>query len=506
MEHEAPRADLRGVLAALRRRRWIVASTAAVALALGLLYVLLAEPVYEARAEVLVEPDVPMSDPDLTGRVFFLDQELATQLELITSDVVLRRAAEALELPIEATDGVSAELLTGTRIIWVTVRDADPQRAADLAQATAEEYLGLRLEEATARLVAGRDELQRQLDEHRADVTRLDAALEASGGLDPVLRDERQTAIELVNWTGAQLAQLEAGLQSRTGGGRIIEPAVAPERPAEPALARTAVVALVVGLGLGLVLALVRDVLDEAVRSDEDVLAATGRPILGRVPRFTSEVEGVVLLQSPSSPEAEAYRDLRTNLRFAGGDLRAVAVTSSVDGEGKSSVAANLAVAASLAGFDVALVDADLRRPTLHRLFGVANGVGLSEVLAATHGVGEVGASFDDPPLRLITAGRLPPNPSELLGSQQLAELIADLTARHDLVILDTPPALAASDALEAASVVDATIVVVENERAGRRAVHETVGRLDRAGGRVVGAVINRIDPKHLEYGYYQRD
>ncbi|MTV24570.1 polysaccharide biosynthesis tyrosine autokinase [Nitriliruptoraceae bacterium ZYF776] len=503
---DGTRTDLGGVLAALRRHRWVIVSTASLAVALGLVVVLVSDPVYEARTEVLLEPDVPFTDPELVGRTIFFDQELSTQLRLVTSDLMLRAATDALGLPRSAADEVTAVLEPDTRVITIASRDGDPQRAADVAESVAASYLAFRRQEATSQLVATVAEVESQIGGLELTLDELDEQIEATGGLDPRPTADRFAASTQLGDLRNRLTELQASLDAQTGGGRVIEPAEVPDTPVAPTPVSTSAVALLLGLGVGVLLAMVRDTLDEAVRSDDDVTEASGLPVIGRVPRSEEELgEGLVLLETPESPIAEAYRDLRSNLRFAAADVRSVAVTSSIEGEGKTSVAANVAVAASLAGFDVVLVDADLRRPRQHSVFGVPKGIGLSDVLAGEQEVADAGTEFDEPPLRLITAGRQPPNPSELLGSQRLADVLAELTARHELVIVDTPPTMAAPDAQEVASLVDATIVVVEHDRAGRRSLRETVGRLTRAGARVVGAVGNRVDPTDVDYGYYYR-
>lgn len=507
MESAGP-TDLRGVMTTLSRRRWLILATAAFALVVGLAWVALTTPTYEAKTEILLEPDVPADDPERVGRALLFDQELETQLRLLTSEVVLARAMESLGLPREAANGVDATLLPDTRVVVVTASAHDPERAAVLASAVADKYLEVRRERATEALTHQRDEAERQVEAAAAEVSRLDQEIaeDAAEGaaFAPPLQAERFSAVQILNDARARLTEIEAGIQASTGGGQVIEPAAVPTAPAHPRPLRTAAVALLLGLGLGVVFSLLRDTLDESVRSDDDAVQATGQPVLARVPDAGDHGASgaLVMTRAPESADAEPYRDLRANLRFMLPDLQALTVTSSAEGEGKSTVAANVAVAAALAGFRVALVDGDLRRPDAHRLLGVGNDNGLSGVLVGQVTLDDALHELSAPPLSLLTAGRLPPNPSELLGSQQLVDLIAQLRSRYDLLVIDTPPALSASDALEIAALTDGTLLVARHSHTGRRALREVTNRLERAGARIVGSVVNRVDLRDTAYAY----
>ena len=502
MERTAQGHDLRSVLGVFARRRWIIAAAVLLSLGAATVVSLLAEPVYEARAEVLIQPDRMHSNPEMLGRVVFTAQELVTEQRIATSQTVLRHTTERLGLAPDAADRLEATVLADTRVLAISARDEDPQRASDLAQATAEEYLRFRREEAQATLTAGRERLASQLEQLRAELDRLDTVLEAQDPPDQVIASERATVANQVAATNARLSEMEAVGAEEQGSGRILADAEVPSSPTEPDLVRNLLVALVLGLGLGVVGAIARDSLDEALRSSDDLAAVLGHPMLARVPRFDQAGQGIALVQDPHGPPSEAFRDLRTNLRFVATDLATVTVTSAGEGEGKTTVATNLAAAASMAGFNVLLLDADLRRPSVHEVFGIPNGMGLADVLAESADLSEVLLEFEKPELTVVTAGQIPPNPSELLGSQRMADMLRMLRGRFDLVILDTPPALAASDAQEIASLTDATLIVAHAGTTMQRPLRETRDRMDRAGAAVVGGVLNLVEPDLVSYGY----
>ena len=506
--------DLAGLLGVLRRRRRWILGSALVAALVALALALVSPAVYQSDVEVLVEPDVPTTtDPAMLGRVAFLDQELQTQLRLLQSEAIATRVAEALGLDTptdELLDAVNAAVLPSTRVILLTAKDQDPDRAAELAQTFADEYLAFRREDAMERLAEAAEALEARLARAEADLARLDEEIAAADEPARVLtlRAEREAVSETVTRLDAQLSQLEASDPVARGGGRVIQHATVPEDPSEPRPVRNVAVALVLGLGLGIVLALAVDSIDDSVQTADEAEEASGRPVLGRIPLASDDEGGALpMLRHPDGTPAEAYRGLRTNLRFVGedGPPRVVVVTSSIQGEGKSVVAANLAAAAAMAGRAVVLVDADLRRPAQNDLLGHPGGTGLSSVLVGDEEVDDVMFTVPGLGLDVLFAGERPPNPNELLGTRAMVDTIEELAQRYDMVVVDSPPVLVVPDVLEFAASADTTLLVVELRRASRREVRESTERLARANARIPGVVVNRaeLDPSRYEDYYY---
>lgn len=220
----------------------------------------------------------------------------------------------------------------------------------------------------------------------------------------------------------------------------------------------------------------------------------------------------LVTVQNPRSPIAEAYRGLRTNLTFASLDrpLRQLLITSAGPEEGKSTVLANLAVVEAQAGRQVIIVDADLRRPRQHELFGISNATGLTTLLTAEKGLQDasVQASFlqatSVPGLRVLSSGPLPPNPAELLTSQRMAALMTALSALADLVLFDAPPVVVVTDAAILASQVDGVLLVVNANGTRREHAQRAYQLLNKVNARVVGSVLNNAAPDRSLQTYYK--
>jgi len=287
------------------------------------------------------------------------------------------------------------------------------------------------------------------------------------------------------------------------------EPAL---KPARPILALNLALGAVAGLVLGVGLALVVDLLDNTVKSGEEVQQLTQAPILGTIPYIKAPNKhdrDIITLSDPSGSFAERYRGLRTNLLFTGepGAPRSVLVTSSNPAEGKTITAANLAITVAQAGSRVALVDADLRRPSLHRVFDLDNSSGLSNYLIGEAELEDVVMASSEPNLHVVPCGVIPPNPSELLGSPRMDQLIRLLKQHFYMVIVDSAPVLAVTDASVLCRAVDQVVQVVLCGTTTRDALRLGSEHLAKVDARVVGTVLNRIDRRtgggRYRYYYY---
>lgn len=301
-----------------------------------------------------------------------------------------------------------------------------------------------------------------------------------------------------------QIGVAEAMLMSDL---QFVEPAVAPDRQSSPKLLVNIVLGLIVGLAMGLGLALVFEFIDDSVKRPEDVTEIWPIARLGLIPRF--KLEGgrrIIDRLSPTDPLSEAYRAIRAALRFTSLDrpLRTLAVSSALPSEGKSTVAMNLAITAAREGLRVLVVDADLRRPTQHRAFAsTSNNRGLTDVLSGQATLDEALQEPGVPGLTVLTSGATPPDPGLLISSQRLTDLLAQLAARWDLVIVDTPPALVVGDAMALAPQVDGLLIVVASQQTSRQLLTDLRGRLEAAKIRPLGFVLNKMEFKSAGYGQY---
>ncbi len=308
------------------------------------------------------------------------------------------------------------------------------------------------------------------------------------------------------------------------GNVTIIDRAVVPVSPVKPKKKMNLMLGAVIGLMLGLGLAFVMEYMDTSVRSIEDV-EALGLHLMGTIPVIraahkdgrpegggarldeeTRQVEArLVTHLRPKSPISESYRSLRTSIQFARSDapVRTVLVSSAGPKEGKSTTVANLAITMAQLNTRTLLVDADLRRPILHKLFGVPRDVGLTNLLVGRASLAEVLVPTPVANLTLVPAGVLPPNPSELLGSQQMKECLEQFRQRFDVVLIDSPPVIAVTDASLLARLVDGVLLVVNSGSTNREALLRAKELLEQVQAPVLGVLLNNITPTNMYGSYY---
>ncbi len=286
---------------------------------------------------------------------------------------------------------------------------------------------------------------------------------------------------------------------------RIIERAHAPNAPVRPKKLQNILFSVLLGAFFGLCFALLQEFLDDRINSTDEADRVLRLPNLGQVPVI--EESGLRLIRDTKtfSPITEAYRSLRANINFAAVDnpVRTLAVTSSGPGEGKSTTIANLAVAMALDGKRVIVVDADLRRPSQHKLFNLKPSPGLTDILVGTHTIGDVIRSAEGVErVQVIPAGSVPPNPAELLGSEAMAHFIDAVRSLADVVLFDSPPALAVADATLLSARVDGTLFVLAFGDTRKMAARQALELLSRARGNVLGTVMNKVDASAGGYYY----
>lgn len=321
-----------------------------------------------------------------------------------------------------------------------------------------------------------------------------------------VLENQAKTNREIYQRLLQQQQELQVASNNKANNVRLVDRAEVPAAPFTPDVPRNLLVALAIGLTLGIALAFGLDYLDDTIKTPEDITRRLNIPFLGLVPAVRGDK--LPVLSGPVPHDfGEAYRALRTSLVFtSGGDrTRVVVVTSAQPLEGKTTTACNLAIVLALGGSRVLLVDADMRRPGVHRALRVQNTVGLSHLLVGQARVREAIQRTDDPNLYVLTAGRTPPNPSELLASDRMKHLLENLaTGPFDWVIIDTPPVLAVTDAVILTPLVSGVVFVLGAEMTRRRLAQRAVEMLSVNKPHVVGAVLNRVNFERHKY-YYSR-
>jgi len=309
----------------------------------------------------------------------------------------------------------------------------------------------------------------------------------------------------------ATYASLLQSVEGRTNYISVFEPAVASSNPISPRVGQTLMLAAAIGLVLALGGAFLIEFLDDTIKTPDDVTRAVHLPTVGAIVHMDGKTGDtrLVPLHQPLSPVTEAYRALRTNIQISSVDkpIRTLVVTSANPLEGKSTTVANMSVVMAQADKSVILVDADLRRSSIHKIFQMANREGLTNVLLEDEPSPDrwlQGTGVEK--LRVLTSGPLPPNPSEMLGSQKMIQLIERLKKAADITVFDAPPVLSVTDAVVLALQADGVLLVVEAGRTRRTAARNAVDQLGRVGAKVLGVVLNGVSPRQTMgyyYGYY---
>jgi capsular exopolysaccharide synthesis family protein len=511
-------------LGALRRRWRLVALVALLALAVALIWSARRTPIYEATTSVLVSPVGTPSDGGTPGQPLSMRDERQVARSLPVARIVVERFGSSAT-PEQLLRHVKVEVPRGSRILRITYADQVRSTARTGADAFATAYLAYRrvaVADQTETLVA---KLTRDIADLTAKKQDQDAVLAPGRQATPSERDAALTLREAYSAQIADLQQQRRALQGASADpGSVIQPARLPGRSLRGPLLNAGL-GLMVGLLLGVVVALLYDRVDRRLRGRDDLAELLDRPVLTPIPPLNSwrrpfgrrrQAQELVMLEQPNSPGAEAYRTLRTRVLFLASRLHvtSIMVTSAGPAEGKSTVAANLALALAETERDVLLVSADLRQPRVHQFFALPNQSGLSDVLTdELLRDGKVPASDMEDRIALelwsvarylwvIVSRPAPPQVAAQLGSDAMRRLLEAQREAFDFIILDCPPALAAADALTLAPLVDAVLVVADSGSTSRSAVARLREELEQVGGTVLGAVLNRDRSNPSAYQY----
>jgi capsular exopolysaccharide synthesis family protein len=328
----------------------------------------------------------------------------------------------------------------------------------------------------------------------------------------PIRNDQLTAQLDIATGLYSTLAEkletLRINEQLENGNGRVVALASINTTAVSPEPKRDAALGLVLGLILGVGVAFLMEYLDNAIKSAEEAERVFGAPVLGEIPleEFAKdEPRRLTILQHPGSAAAESYRALRNSLDFINfeHDIKTVLVSSPAPSEGKSTVAANLAAALAQTGKKVVLVSSDFRRPTTEEFFDVQNTIGLSDVLMGKNSLKSALQRPGDDQLLVLTSGKMPPNPSELLGSQRMQEVVDSLKEWADWIIIDTPPLLAVADTASLVRWADGVLLVSRAGSATRDAARRAHQLLEKVGARVLGVIVWGFAEESPRSGYY---
>lgn len=501
--------ELRSYFYPMRRWWWLIAAATLVAAVSSFLVTLQQPPVYQATTTLVVGSALEESNPSTNQ--FYLAQQLAASYAELANREQIRKATAAA-LGWDALPAYTASALTNSQLIEIRVNHTDPRVAQAVANELAHQLILLTPtsvqpgeRDRQAFLSAQLDSLEVQIEDTETQIERLQADLASM-----VSARQIQDVQSQISALQSKLATLQANYTSMFENSRggavntlsVIEPAALPVAPTGPSRLAAVLVAAVIGSLLAIVAAYLLEYLDDSLKTPADIEHALGYPVIGYISDVgDGNIEQPYAAYNPRHPFAEAFRSLRTNLEFAAVDepLKTILVTSSDAGEGKTSVAANLAVVMGQGEKRTILVDADLRQPSVHEFMDLSNETGLSDVFIGRQSLQEGLHAWKNEQVAVIPAGVPPPNPAELLGSRRMDAILTSLKEVADVVIVDGPPFVVA-DASVLSAKVDGVILVVRpgyTQRAAATAMREQVKR---SGARVVGVVLNRIPRKLAEY------
>jgi len=330
-----------------------------------------------------------------------------------------------------------------------------------------------------------------------------------------VLRREAESAKHMYDLLIKRFKEASLTEDMRTGNIRIVDRAEVPGHPVMPNKRKSLILALIVGLAAGVGLAFFFEYLDNTIKLPEDVRQRLQTPYLGPVPLFTSEKAGgaddgahqdLVALHSPKSSASESYRGIRTSILFSSAESapQVLLISSAAPKEGKTITAANLAVTMAQGNEKTIILDCDMRRPAMYRLFGASKDMGVSNLLVGDGGIKEAIVHTRIPNLDIIPSGPIPPNPSEILGSARMLTLLNGLRKLYAHILIDSSPSTAVTDAVVLSRSVDGVIMVVRAGETAREIVKNGLAQFGAVGSNILGAVLNCVDMKGNGYYYYQ--
>lgn len=479
----------------------------------GYLVASLQPKLYEPEAQLLVGQSLAGAGADYS-QLLASEQLSDVYARIATTRPVLERVIATLELdesPETLSNRVSVD--DETALLHVRAVDRDPGKAAELANAVARELVATAPTIGGSQVDAGAIDqdlaaIRRDIQDLQREVDELTALTDRTAEQQARLDSLRSQVISL---RSAYSTLLQFSPTNGAGGLSIVQLATPPETPVSPRPLLTALLAALVGLLVVGTIAFAADYLDDTLKGPEDSEQALGLATLGRIGAIKGLGGGrrrlyrLVTLLYPTSPAAEWYRTLRTNVEFSAVDrpIQTLLVTSAVPSEGKSMTSANLAVAFAQGGRRVLLVDADMRKPSIDQLFDLAKGFGLTTLFSrAGNSVESLAHPTEEPNLYVLPAGPTPPNPGELLASDRMRTIVETMKARFDLILFDTPPLEVAADAAVIAAFADATLLVVAARRTRRLAAIRAHEALQRANARILGVVLNG-DASKVSTAYY---
>ena len=523
-------ADLRQYFDLLLQWAWLIILAAVLAGGAAYITSTLQDPVYQAKTKLLINEASSSTTSDYTA-ILTSERLARTYSELMTEEPILEAVIEELDLDLDQdpkagnlleslAEATEVQLIRDTQLIELSVENADPEHAALIANTIVAEFIKQNQALQSSRFAESKASLEAELARIQGQIHNTLLTIDALGDTqaDQQQRDRLEADVAQYRQTHAGLLQsyeqIRVAEAQTTSNVIQVKPASAPDKPIRPRVLMNSALAAVVGGMLAVGAIFLAEALDDTLKNPDDIGRQLGLPILGTILKHEVQNGNPVTIDEPRSPTSEAYRALRTNIRYASVDtpIRSIVVTSPSSADGKSTIAMNLGVVLSQGGNRSILVDADMRRPTLHTRLKVPNRTGLSAFFVYK----SLFRDIDDLPegtiletqvegLRVIPSGKIPPNPSELLSSARMSVIIERLKRDADFIIIDSPPVTAVTDSVVLAPRVDGVLLVIQPGYTRLAAAKHAVEQLRRVKANILGVVINNVEPKSSRYGYYYR-
>lgn len=516
--------DLRQYARTLWKWLWLVLLGAALAGGITYLVSKRSTPIYRASSQLLIQQASSVAGLQWT-EVLTSERLAANYARLLTTRPVLNEVATNLRLPEVASD-IIVDPVRETQIIVLHVEDPNPALATAIANDLPAVFIAQNEKQQQQRINSTLEVYESQIDSVQADIEQAQTQLQAFIALEldgeELTLDQASERSRLESSLAQYRSSLAELLRNRDDVRRaeanrgdtitVVEPAIEPTRPVRPRTLVNTLIAAALGALLMGALAFLIEYLDDTVKLPDEAARVTGLPALGSLVQYRNndKERKLIAADSPMSPFTEAYRTLRTNIQFSSLDkpLQKLMVTSASPGEGKSTTAANLAVVMAQGGKRTILIDTDLRKPVLHQVFGLPNAVGVTNalLLAQNSDLGGLLQATSIENLWLLSSGPQPPNPSELLGSHRMSELIEELMRYGDMLVFDSPPTLAVTDAAVLARQMDGVLLVIESAKTREVAARRAAQGLLKVNANVLGVAVNRISYRLAGSHYYYYD
>ena len=493
------------------RYRWLIVACAAVATIASLALDFTSTKTYTATAQMQL---LSQNVTDRGATVPLSPTDIATSVNIVTSQAVQDLVSEQLH---RTAPDATASQVGATSVVQVSVASHQKAFAAKVANLYANSYVAYTTQRFSDQVSSQEKILLSEKASLESQINIIEAQLAKTQTSSPTalsLNIQLQNASSALQTAMLSLTNLQLSLQQASAGAQITSSAMIPKSPSSPKPFTDAAVLGILGLMIGLAAAFSLNYFDDRIRTREQITKVLAPiPFLGDIPKFKSWPEdqpyAILCFERPNSPEAEAYRGLRTSIEFLAQETRGgkiIQVTSPNENEGKSTTAVNLATTIAMGGRKVILVGGDLRRPQLHHYFGISNDIGFSSVLSGTSTLDEALVRVElIPNLMVMPGGPIPPNPSELLGSNRAEDIWATLGQMADFVIVDSPPVLPVTDAVVIARTMDAIVFVANAESTRAREALVASERIAAIGSTVSGSVLNGVAHPNERYRYRYR-